>query len=838
MAPLKFPPAFLHTLGLHPGPTRFGPGVLHPSNAERDLTVVYVSSWDGVPPGVLAMEGYEQRSPAGYLLHGNAAEVTSVPRPNGEVGGAAQQILGVRTSQLLRDKQFLPIYDNTTEQPLSVRIQQNASVMAALQALGRERPSVISAYKSAPGVRDMARAAGLHLLGANEGLGHLGDKHWAGILFKAAGVLHPLQTSSVTDLDAFSREIAGLLAQRPNLQTVMVKHIDNTSGNGVAPLDVSSISAAARADTATTAREIRKLLMDPAKLQPNPLSHAEFVSMFDKGVVAQEFIPYTVSPSGQGFIDGAGNSQFLSASVQVLEDGKIYKGATSGAPGPLQPMIAEATEKIAAELAKRGISGHFGVDFLALPVADGKWELYACEINIRRLGTNHPMEMMTALFGGGMGKDGFHHAADGARRAFEVSDNLGVEGLDEAHRFEPFRGMPASDLFDLALRHGMLAGRDTPQGVWPLMTVSLGRYGKSGALAFAPDLPQAQKLLKEWKRVLTEATRDRRPPKPGPLESAPAQVLPSHARRVSRWLRDAQGERSDFIRSAAFSPDGTFVAAGINMGTGSSLRVHDLRGLEKYTLTGFDSPVRSVTATKDLIAAGFADGSARVFRASDGKALFARAGAPGDGMVNDVALSADGTRVATASHDGTARVLDVASGVELARVKVDGWARSVAFNPDGRLWVADENAGAKLFDLSAPEAPVLELGNAGAQQVAVSPDGRYAAVRFVDGSAELWDVQARTLQQRFARDWPVQSLSWLPGEQLALGFGDDTLHFWDVARKGEVKLVAREAPETEKLARQQWSLGTVHREGDTYSTVSADGQLHRWGLQNDAASVP
>jgi hypothetical protein len=54
-----------------------------------------------------------------------------------------------------------------------------------------------------------------------------------------------------------------------------------------------------------------------------------------------------------------------------------------------------------------------------------------------------------------------------------------------------------------------------------------------------------------------------------------------------------------------------------------------------------------------------------------------------DDWVRAVAFSPDGTRVATGSDDGSARVFEAATGAELARLDHDDWVRAVAFSPDG-----------------------------------------------------------------------------------------------------------------------------------------------------------
>jgi len=53
------------------------------------------------------------------------------------------------------------------------------------------------------------------------------------------------------------------------------------------------------------------------------------------------------------------------------------------------------------------------------------------------------------------------------------------------------------------------------------------------------------------------------------------------------------------------------------------------------------------------------------------------------GKVQDVTFSRDGSKVATASEDGTARVWDPATGEQLQVLRDNGTVAAVAFNPDG-----------------------------------------------------------------------------------------------------------------------------------------------------------
>ena len=242
-------------------------------------------------------------------------------------------------------------------------------------------------------------------------------------------------------------------------------------------------------------------------------------------------------------------------------------------------------------------------------------------------------------------------------------------------------------------------------------------------------------------------------------------------------------ETGSWAYTVAISPDGAYVAAGLEDSTVRVWQVSDQTLL--LTLEGHAEAVWSVAFSPDgnLLGSGSADSDIILWNMPDGS-LSHRLNAHLYG-VRSIAFSPDGLLLASGSDDNTIRLWNLPDGSPVSAQM--GHLRevySVAFSPDSSMLASgSQDDTLRLWDVAEHVAiDTLEGHTGDVNAVAFSPDGSMVASASSDGTTRLWQVSDQSLIRRSEGQMDaILGLAFSPdGTSLASGVSDGTLRLWQV----------------------------------------------------------
>jgi len=235
-------------------------------------------------------------------------------------------------------------------------------------------------------------------------------------------------------------------------------------------------------------------------------------------------------------------------------------------------------------------------------------------------------------------------------------------------------------------------------------------------------------------------------------------------------------------RKGWFAPPAPGAEAALARAAQVSSLIADLRGhLDSVVTVAF-------SADGTLLATASRDHTARLWDTRTGAAFAVLKGH--EGPVNAIVFSPDGLQLATASDDRTVRLWDARPGAEPQILRGhEGPVRDVKFSTNGdRIATASEDGTARLWDSGTRAALHLFKGHGKSViAVAFSPDGTQLATASNDRVAQVWNtLSGAELHTLCCHEGELQSVVYSPNGALVATAGRNGVRLWDATTGGEV----------------------------------------------------
>jgi hypothetical protein len=474
--------------------------VIEEEFTDEPYGVVVVPSLSGIdlPLDSTKRQAYEERylfllfllrQPRATLVY-----VTSEPIQPSVIDYYLGLLPGIVTGQARRRLHFVSPHDGGPP-PLSAKLLERPRLLDEIRALaGDPDRAHLVPYNTTRLERDLALRLGIPMYGADPNFASLGTKSGSRAMFAEAGVPHPEGREDLCSVDDVVNAVLELVAARPGIESVVLKHDEGVSGLGNALLDVRGLEGASRARVARRLSELRP---------EDPHASAEqFLERLATGGIVEELVTGAEvrSPSVQMRATPLGEVEQLSTHDQLLggASGQLFLGSLFPASDAYARQIADEAVKIGQLLAGRGVIGRFAVDFLTARTDEG-WKPYAIELNLRKGGTTHPYLTLQFLTGGQYDTEQARFVTpNGDAKFFLSTDRL---------ESEAYRVLQPDDVFDLAVRTGVHFDHTTKTGAVFHMMTALGRHGMIGVTAVGDSHDEARRLFERTRDALDGEAR-------------------------------------------------------------------------------------------------------------------------------------------------------------------------------------------------------------------------------------------------------------------------------------------------------------------------------------------
>lgn len=385
--------------------------------------------------------------------------------------------------------------DSGSYLPLTKKVLRNQKLIGDIKKkITNNKSTVLRCFNSTSDEEKLAAILGVPLFASLSKHIPFGSKSGSRQTFKDSGVKVPPGYEDIMNEDELIAAIKKMKKANPKLKKVILKFNYSFSGGGNAILNLSKFPAK---------KEDAHVFM-LKKLQPieADISNQKYLKKyFEFGGIVEEWLMLqdTYSPSAQLSILPNGAVELVSTHEQILDEEtkQTYLGCRFPAKLKNRDLIGADAIKIGKYLSKKGIMGRFAIDFV-VNHKEGKADVRAIEINLRKGGTTHPFFMTKLLTNAVSKKDGLLYVDD--RKVFYYAyDN--IKHPEYAH-------LDAKTLIEIVKKTGLEYDPETKTGVILHLLGAVKKFHKFGAVCIARSPKAAEQLyfllLRVVKKYLEE----------------------------------------------------------------------------------------------------------------------------------------------------------------------------------------------------------------------------------------------------------------------------------------------------------------------------------------------